>query len=111
MEIKILGKCDPKNLKLYTHSERKELSRIGQGFVFVDYIPEDIFLNEQFILDNGTVITLKEIKLQFETEEQLAVMGHGWKGFCRFEGLDLDNLPAVRDWFASNFKIVARRKD
>ena len=111
MQINILGKCDPDSRELYDHSERKELLRIGQGFVFVDYLPEDIFINDVFILDDGTEIILREIKLQFDTKEPLTEMGHGWKCLCRFEGLDLDKLPSVRDWFKINLKIVARRKD
>ena len=110
MEIKILGKCDPDSRELYVYKENKDLSGIGQGLVFVDYLSEDIFLNDVFILEDNTEIILREIKLQFETKEQITEMGHGWKCLCRFEGLDLDKLPAVRDWFTSNFKIVAKRK-
>ena len=110
MEINILCKCDPDDWKLYTQSEKKELCTIGQAFVFVDYLCEDIFLNDVFILKDDTKIKLYEIKLQFETKDPLMEMGHGWKCLCRFNGLELDKLPAVRDWFTSNFKIATKRK-
>ena len=97
MEIRISG-------KLTDH-----YSWIGDGFVFVDYLDEDIFLEDIFILKDGTEIILKEIKLQFDTKEPLKEMGSGWKCLCKFTNLDLKRIPSASTW-SSNF-IIAKRKE
>ena len=111
MEIRIAGKFEPNNTTLYSPNEIKQTSWVGEEFVFIDYLDEDIFLGDVFILEDGTEITLREIKIQLDTKEPWTMMGHGWKCLCRFEGIDLDKVPVVRDWFNNTPKIVARRKD
>jgi hypothetical protein len=109
MEIRISGKLDRHNRAFFTKKESAELSYIGDGFVFVDYLDEGIFLGDIFILENGTEIILKEIKLQFDTKEPLTEMGSGWKCLCKFDNLDLKKIPTISAW-NSNF-IIANRKE
>ena len=111
MEIRISGKFERSNRSIYTQKEIDKLFWIGDGFVFVQYIPEDIFLGDVFILEDGTEIKLLEIKLQFDTKEPLEMMGHGWKCLCRFENLDLKSVRSVRDWFSGEPVILANRKN
>ncbi len=110
MEISIAGKLECSNRTLYTQREIDELSWVGDGFVFVQYLPQDIFIGDVFILADGTEITLQEIKIQFNTKEPLTTIEHGWKCLCRFDNLNLDDVPAVKDWFVGESIIVARKK-
>lgn len=111
MEIRISGRFEPSNNFLYTQRDIDQVWWIGDGFVFVQYLPEDIFLGDVFILEDGVEITLREIKLQFDTKEPLTMMEHGWKCLCRFENLNLSKIPAVKDWFENDSFVVARRKE
>jgi hypothetical protein len=110
MEIRIVGKLEPNNTTLYSPNEIEQISWIGEGFVFIDYLDEDIFLSDVFILEDGIEITLREIKIQFDTKEPWTMMDRGLKCLCRFEGFDLNKVPVVKDWFSNTSKIVARRK-
>lgn len=59
MEIQIIGKFEPGN-------PQKQINHIPwmvEGFVFVQYLFADIFLGDLFILEDGTEISLQEIKL------------------------------------------------
>jgi hypothetical protein len=110
MEIKISGKFENKNRSLYTQKEIDEVWWIGEGFVFVQYLTEDIFLGDVFVLEDRTEITLRQIKLQFNAKESLTMMSRGWKCLCKFDNLNLDKIPAVKDWFHTDAVIIARRK-
>lgn len=110
MEIHIKGKFQKTNRSIYTAKEAAGLPWIGEGFVFVQYLTEDIFVGDVFILEDGTEIILKEIKLQFDTEQPLTSMNAGWKGLCRFDNLNLDKIPVVRDWFNNTTDIPAQKK-
>lgn len=68
MEIQIAGKFEPNNPSLYSQKEIEQISWIGDGFVFIQYLAEDIFLGDVFILGDDTEITLREIRLQFDTK-------------------------------------------
>lgn len=105
MKIRIIGKFEK------TAEEVNRVSWIGDNFVFVWYLPGDILLGDVFILEDGTEIILKEIKLQFDTKEPLTMMSHGWKCFCRFEGLDLNKVPVAQDWYDNTPSIIAIRKE
>lgn len=105
MQIHIKGKFKRANRWPF----KADCPWIDEGFVFVAYLNEDIFLGDVFELEDGTEITLREIKLQFDTKEPLTSMGAGWKCLCRFENLNLDPIPVVRDWF-SDIDIPATRK-
>ena len=111
MEIRIKGKFERNNRSIFTQNEIDGISWNGDGFVFVDYLEEDVFLGDVFVLKNGTEIILKEIRLQYNTEEPLTMMGHGWKCLCKFDNLDLDKVPAVKDWFDNIPFIVAIKKN
>lgn len=108
MQIRIQGKFDE---LLLTKKERNELWWLKNGLVFVSYLEEDIFLEDVFILTEGTEITLKEIKLQFDTKEPLTIMGKGWKCLCKFQNLDLNKLMPVKDWGNSENNLIAVRKN
>jgi len=99
MEIRIIGKLT------------RRIAYIGDGFVFVDYLNADIFLEDVFVLEDGTEIILREIKLQFDTKEPLTEMGSGWKCLCRFDNFDLSRVPSVENWFDGNTRIIARKKE
>lgn len=111
MEIRIRGKFERSNRHFYTQKDIDQIPWIGEGFVFVDYLNEDIFLHDVFVPENGKEIILREIKLQFDTKEPLTMMGRGWKCLCRFDNLDLENITAVKDWFASTAFIMAKKKN
>lgn len=123
MEIRIIGKIEPLDRPAFDKKTSDQLLHfgessvlidslnwVGEGFVFVDYLNEDIFLGDVFILDDKTEITLLEIKLQFNTRERLTMMGHGWKCLCRFLNLNLENVPVASDWFDTTPIIIATRK-
>ena len=110
MEIRIRGKLEQSNRSLYTQDEIDAISWIGNEFVFVEYLEEDIFLDDVFILETGEEIILREIKLQFKTKKPLTMMGHGWKCLCRFDNLDLTKIPAAKDWFDEPSVVVAKRR-
>ena len=101
MEIRIKGKFEGSH----------QIPWIGEGFVFVDYLDEDIFLGNVFVLKDGTEICLQEIKIQFYSKEPITMIGHGWKCLCRFDNLDLEQLSVVKDWFDKAPFIIATRKD
>jgi hypothetical protein len=101
MEIRITGKYD----RLVNN-----IPWLSDGLVFVDYLEEDIFLEDRFLLESGEEIVLKEIKLQFDTKEPLTEMGRGWKCLCRFDGIDLTKIPAVKNW-GGNPIMIAKRKE
>jgi hypothetical protein len=107
MEIYIKGKFESSN---YSRKELKQISWIENGFVFVDYLPDDIAVGDVFTLENGEEIILIEIKLQFETKESLTAIGKGWKCLCKFENLDLKNIPSTKDWYDSATNIIAKKK-
>ena len=50
MEIRIAGKFEPNNTTLYSPNEIEQTSWVGEEFVFIDYLDEDIFLGDVFIL-------------------------------------------------------------
>jgi hypothetical protein len=99
MEIRIIGKLT------------RRITNIGDGFVFVDYLDADIFLEDVFVLEDGTEIILIEIKLHFDTKEPLTEMGSGWKCLCRFDNFDLSQVPSVGDWFDGDRHLIAKRKE
>ena len=80
-----------------------------KGFVFVLHLTEDIYLDDVFILGDGTEIILREIKIQFDTKEPWTMMYQGWKCLCRFDNFDLKKVNAARGW-SNEPVIVAKRK-